>query len=954
MSLNPRLLRIVGAALAVAPLAAVAAFFRDFAVRHPVALLVGLISWELLLLIGGLFAKVFGKLEERWVDRLAGWIDAALHRMVSRYPRQYRYFLSRMHHDVDLRGLSTWGVHALAMEEVFVDLSLRPQAVHRVPAGPMDEHEFERAALDEEMETSADNVRRSIWETLDRYPDVPLAILGPPGSGKTTLLRHVTLALCGTRRRRRLPRAWRHKVPMLLFLREHVAVILSEPQIDLADVVRRTLTRLTKTEPSGWLERQLDMGRCVVMFDGLDEVASPEDRIVVMRWVRQQIDQYPRNRYLLTSRPFGFENFPLASATVVQVRQFTDVQVETFVRGWYLAVEKRSANRDDVGVRARADEGSGKLLARVYASPALLGLATNPLLLTMIASVHKYRSALPGSRAELYREILQVFLGKRQEAKELPSDLSIDQKMVVLRTLAFVMMERRIRDISATTAATIIAPALEKVGYGRTPAEFLAEIEQVTGLLLERENGVYAFAHHTFQEYLTALHLAESETIGYLVDNLLDSWWREVILLRVANADATPIVRAALDADPPSIQMLSLAADCVDQAREVEAAAKRQIIEALSWRSWIGDSARRRLAAQVHLDRKLRRVVRARTGVFVCAEPVTVEEFGFFLADGGTPYIEPGNWAEQIAGDQTSPVSGVGPVAALQFADWVKALGVEARLPAPGDLAVDDWRRVLSPPMTRFWQLDSELRCSLSGLLNVGAEQLKRELVAKWLTDQIIKDSIVLSESISPIDAAGLGLFVGGRFFGSDEVFDQIFLTYLEAASEDLKKAAEGGSGHAKARKAAFRAWFDTVVNAVDPNANVPLHTEAHDLTPYAQGMPQLAIAVERVFAEMGSWPEAAGGLRISDLVQCFLAEAQGLDTTSTVVRAYLRTTHWAAISDVPSEARRTLADRIRRRNWQRKPVDWYLYDNLAMTYLAEWRTNGLLPRNEGIVLVRG
>jgi hypothetical protein len=38
----------------------------------------------------------------------------------------------------------------------------------------------------------------------------------------------------------------------------------------------------------------------------------------------------------------------------------------------------------------------------------------------MIATVHRYRGALPGSRVDLYGEICQVMLWRRQEAKNLP------------------------------------------------------------------------------------------------------------------------------------------------------------------------------------------------------------------------------------------------------------------------------------------------------------------------------------------------------------------------------------------------------------------------------------------------------------------------------------------------------------------------------------------------------
>ena len=39
-------------------------------------------------------------------------------------------------------------------------------------------------------------------------------------------------------------------------------------------------------------------------------------------------------------------------------------------------------------------------------------MAVNPLLLTMIATVHRRGNVLPGKRVELYKEICQVLNGK--------------------------------------------------------------------------------------------------------------------------------------------------------------------------------------------------------------------------------------------------------------------------------------------------------------------------------------------------------------------------------------------------------------------------------------------------------------------------------------------------------------------------------------------------------------
>ena len=42
-----------------------------------------------------------------------------------------------------------------------------------------------------------------------------------------------------------------------------------------------------------------------MLLDGLDEVASADDRRVVADWVERQVAAYPRNHFVVTSRPYG-------------------------------------------------------------------------------------------------------------------------------------------------------------------------------------------------------------------------------------------------------------------------------------------------------------------------------------------------------------------------------------------------------------------------------------------------------------------------------------------------------------------------------------------------------------------------------------------------------------------------------------------------------------------------
>src|SRR5207302_10868704 len=109
------------------------------------------------------------------------------------------------------------------------------------------------------------------------------------------------------------------------------------------------------------------------------------------------------------------------------VQSFTLEQVTRFLHAWYLANEIKRAVRDDPGVRMKAEEGAEDLLKRLHSTSALFALSVNPLLLTMIATVHLYYGTLPGARITLYKAICEVFLSRRAEVPNSPQVLRADQ-----------------------------------------------------------------------------------------------------------------------------------------------------------------------------------------------------------------------------------------------------------------------------------------------------------------------------------------------------------------------------------------------------------------------------------------------------------------------------------------------------------------------------------------------
>ena len=471
----------------------------------------------------------------------------------------------------------------------------------------------------------------------------------------------------------------------MLYLRDHVPAIVADPDVALADLLRSTLGGLRAAEPQGWFEQRLRAGECVVLLDGLDEVARQEDRTKVAAWTERQISQYPRNDYVITSRPQGYRTAGISGAAVLQVRGFTSAQVNRFVHGWYLAAERHSTGADGQDIAVRAGSGADDLLRRLEDAPALHDLTVNPLLLTMIANVHRYRGALPGSRADLYAEICQVMLWRRQEAKNLAASLAGDKKERLLRELAYAMMQRQLRDLPREEVCDVFRPALRRLPGQLAAEDFLADAGS-NGLLVERESGLYCFVHQTFQEYLAAAHIRDKGLASVLAQAVDDPWWRETTLLYTAHADADPIVAACLESG--TVTALALAFDCAEQGSEIAADLRGRLEDLLAEVSDPGTGQERRhLIAAVLLTRHLHQQIRTGSGARICARPVTGGLYRLFRDDTQAP--APDGLPSATAG--TEAAQGMRASDAAAFVRWVNdVIGGEPAYRLPGGAELDD------------------------------------------------------------------------------------------------------------------------------------------------------------------------------------------------------------------------------------------------------------------------
>lgn len=441
---------------------------------------------------------------------------------------------------------------AVDLERVFVKLTATQQRRERlvyvetwepaeevppnVPEAPgsTDTRVFRRPDREVIQEST---VRLSLAETLQRNPC--LAVIGAPGAGKTTLLHFLALTFARRQAPERLDLE-EERLPLFVTLRDLSRFLDDVIPSNTAgyghpDVLLRFLDAQTQkiaphlSLPEDFFHERLAHGRCIVLLDGLDEVADPRQRARVAEAVATCTRHYQGNRFVVTSRPRGYEGEAqhqlaglYASCTI---RDFDYTAMMAFAQNWYATVI-RDRMGDTPEALAEARRQADDLLRPIRADERVQALAHNPLLLSVLAMVHQRGVGLPQRRTELYDECTDMLLGYWDQtkggeaARELATygALTRGEKRALLGPIALWFHERGAQGLEATQEELEREIARQFIDLGddvdtarSRAALFLRLIDERAGLLGERETGVYAFAHLTFQEYLAARAIADRE-----------------------------------------------------------------------------------------------------------------------------------------------------------------------------------------------------------------------------------------------------------------------------------------------------------------------------------------------------------------------------------------------------------------------------------------------------------
>jgi formylglycine-generating enzyme required for sulfatase activity len=387
--------------------------------------------------------------------------------------------------------------------------------------------------------------------------------LGDPGSGKSTFLTHLTLCLAAHRLDRHTE--WLTRLP---YWPQQEADIIPVT-IVLCDFAHWLPKGQKKAEPRHlWnflvarleaqnldfaaepLHDRLEKGRAIVLLDGLDEIPTQRQRIFIRDAVAAFARRYAKCRIVVTCRTLAYQNpaWQLGDFESVTLAPFSEEQIDRFIAGWHGELARLGT------IKPGAVEGVPRHLRAAVRRPDLWRLASNPLLLTVMALVHTHKGRLPEARALLYEETVDILLWRWEQVKASGEDetpllrqllLQADRSDVDLKRALWRLAYEAHREGGTTDTEAVadigelrLQKALVELHPDRSYdwAQQMIEVMKLrAGLLLERAPEVYMFPHRTFQEYLAGAHLSTEPDFAQRASRLTadGTFWREVILLAV-------------------------------------------------------------------------------------------------------------------------------------------------------------------------------------------------------------------------------------------------------------------------------------------------------------------------------------------------------------------------------------------------------------------------------------
>lgn len=337
----------------------------------------------------------------------------------------------------------------------------------------------------QEIEEAQNAEDSTISETIKN--ERHLVIVGNPGSGKTTATMHSALVMADD-----YIQGKNTMIPILVMLKD----------VKSYDAIPEITDNLAKSQEG---RDALEEGEVMLMLDGFNEMEK-QYRQPLINDLSEFISLYPMCHVVITTRKYGYDR--KLSFPVYEIKEFNTENIKSYT-------ESRT--------------GSDQLYQALMKNVTISAICKSPLILRMVTDLWMKEQSLPAVRSELYGQFIRYQVGKSLHLDEKGRETLID----AFAKLAFHMRNLGYLSDSISGFGKILSTYFETEEVMTLASQMLK-----SGLLIATsgEDGeqYLSFIHETFQEYMSALHLAKT----YLKDNdfdidFTDLQWNEAMKITV-------------------------------------------------------------------------------------------------------------------------------------------------------------------------------------------------------------------------------------------------------------------------------------------------------------------------------------------------------------------------------------------------------------------------------------
>jgi hypothetical protein len=253
--------------------------------------------------------------------------------------------------------------------------------------------------------------------------------------------------------------------------------------------------------------------RTRVYLDGLDEVPSPATQKRISQLAQEATIRDSTLQVVMTARDYVYGPW-MTWVPRVHLSGFDDTRIVELVSKWL--------ENNDFKIEM--------FFQQLDKSQSLKEMMTVPLLATLIVLVFKQTGKLPENKTRLYEIFVDLHNGGWDLVKSVqrPSQFSATEKMFILKRIAATIHKSKRRELLEADIYEVAREALRAANWKVLRNELLRD-----GLIVQM-GPMMGFAHHSFQEFLTARyllgHLDNSQVTGFCDEYLSGSdWWQEVI-----------------------------------------------------------------------------------------------------------------------------------------------------------------------------------------------------------------------------------------------------------------------------------------------------------------------------------------------------------------------------------------------------------------------------------------